>query len=53
VLETDDEVVTLDEPEPEEKQKKLEVNKYELLDKLFTFIRTEETPLNPVLSGYF
>jgi len=27
--------------------------KYVLLDRLFKFIRTEEIPLNPVLSGYF
>ncbi len=24
-----------------------------LLDSLFSFIKTKETPLNPVLSGYF
>lgn len=24
-----------------------------LLDRLFKFVRTEEKPLNPVLSGYF
>ena len=30
-----------------------EENKYVLLDRLFKFIRTKETPLNPVLSGYF
>lgn len=28
-------------------------SKYMLLDRLFKFIRTDETPLNPVLSGYF
>lgn len=30
-----------------------ENSKYVLLDRLFKFIRTEETPLNPVLAGYF
>lgn len=29
------------------------ISKYMLLDRLFKFIRTDETPLNPVLAGYF
>lgn len=45
---------TLAEPEDEEStiQKKDE-GKYVLLDRLFKFIRTDNKPLNPVLSGYF
>ena len=39
------------EPEPEAEEEVL--GKYALLDRLFKFIRTEEKPLNPVLSGYF
>ena len=27
--------------------------KFALLNRLFKFVRTEEKPLNPVLSGYF
>ena len=27
--------------------------KFALLDRLFKFIRSQEKPLNPVLSGYF
>jgi hypothetical protein len=38
------------EPEPEEEDKG---GRYMLLERLFRFVRTEQTPLNPVLSGYF
>lgn len=41
------------EPEPEEEEKEDEANNFLLLERLFKFIRTKETPLNPVLSGYF
>jgi len=37
---------TIGEPEPEEEQ-------FMLLDRLFAFIKTTETPLNAVLAGYF
>ncbi|CDW85853.1 UNKNOWN [Stylonychia lemnae] len=44
----------ISEPEPEEETKEEEKGgKYLLLERLFKFIRTKETPLNPVLSGYF
>lgn len=43
--------------EPEDEDYLSELNndkdKYQLLDRLFKFIDTKETPLNPVLSGYF
>jgi hypothetical protein len=38
--------------ETEEKEDEVEENKYQLLDRLFSFLRQEEE-LNPVLSGYF
>ncbi|CDW76161.1 UNKNOWN [Stylonychia lemnae] len=41
------------EPEEEDDLVADEREKYHLLDKLFKFIQTRETPLNPVLSGYF
>ena len=44
------------EPEPEEEEEEKDEddnNKYLLLDRLFKFIKTKETPINPVLSGYF
>jgi hypothetical protein len=41
------------EPEPEEEEEEPSPSKYALLDRLFKFIKTTETPLNPVLSGYF
>ncbi len=44
--------VTTEEPEPEEENDE-PVNRFQLLDQMFEFIKTEETPLNPVLSGYF
>ena len=44
------EVKTMKEPEPEVEE---EEGKYALLDRLFKFVRQEEKPLNPVLSGYF
>jgi len=39
------------EPEPESEGDN--DAKFALLDRLFKFIRTQEKPLNPVLSGYF
>lgn len=41
------------EPEPEELDEAEQGGRYQLLDRLFRFIRTKEKPLNPVLSGYF
>jgi hypothetical protein len=41
------------EPEPEEEETESQGGRYQLLDKLFKFIRTKDAPLNPVLSGYF
>lgn len=41
------------EPEPEEEESKENNGKYMLLDRLFKFIRTDKTPLNSVLAGYF
>jgi len=41
------------EPEAEDEVIVDERSKYVLLDKLFKFIDTKETPLNAVLSGYF
>lgn len=38
------------EPEPEEEDKG---GRYMLLERLFRFVRTKDTPVNPVLSGYF
>jgi SIT4 phosphatase-associated protein len=51
-------VKTISEPEPEEEDKKEaepedEGGKFMLLERLFRFIRSKETPLNPVLAGYF
>jgi hypothetical protein len=47
----------ISEPEPEEEDKEIEDEekggKYLLLNRLFKFIRSKETPLNPVLAGYF
>lgn len=40
----------ISEPEPEEEDKG---GRYMLLERLFKFVRTKETPLNPVLAGYF
>ena len=40
---------TLLEPEPESDGE----GKFALLDRLFKFVRSQEKPLNPVLSGYF
>jgi hypothetical protein len=39
--------------EPEDEDSTTKKSKYMLLDRLFSFLRTEEKPLNPVLSGYF
>jgi hypothetical protein len=39
--------------EPEDEESTTKKSKYMLLDRLFSFLRTEEKPLNPVLSGYF
>lgn len=45
---------TMGEPEDEESTiLKKEESKFLLLDRLFKFIRTDNKPLNPVLSGYF
>ena len=46
---------SLEEPEPEEEEDPSDYlgGKFMLLERLFRFIRTKETPLNPVLSGYF
>ena len=41
------------EPEDEESTITSKQSKFLLLDKLFSFLRTDEKPLNPVLSGYF
>lgn len=43
------------EPEDEEStiEKKNVIMSYVLLNRLFKFIRTDEKPLNAVLSGYF
>lgn len=41
------------EPEEEDKDNTDEEGKYQLLSRLFRFVRTKETPLNPVLAGYF
>jgi hypothetical protein len=45
------------EPESEdatvEPIEEMNMSPFQLLDKLFTFLNTEEKPLNPVLSGYF
>ncbi len=47
------------EPDEEEKQiqepdeEPIDMNPTQLLDQLFVFIKTDERPLNPVLSGYF
>ena len=43
------------EPEDEESTiaKKELVSRFILLDRLFKFLRTDDKPLNPVLSGYF
>eukprot|EP00347_Sterkiella_histriomuscorum_P000595 403375243 len=44
----------LGEPENEDQlTEQLDDNKYQLLERLFNFLETKETPLNPVLSGYF
>eukprot|EP00347_Sterkiella_histriomuscorum_P022039 403331901 len=45
----------ISEPEPEEEDKEEEETsgKFQLLDRLFKFIRQNDTPLNPVLAGYF
>lgn len=43
---------TMNEPEEEDKEVE-EEGKYQLLARLFKFVRTKNTPLNPVLSGYF
>ena len=43
----------MNEPEPEEAEESSTGGRYQLLDRLFKFIRTEETPLNAVLAGYF
>lgn len=39
------------EPEPEEEE--TETGKYQLLERLFKFVKTRDTPINPVLAGYF
>jgi serine/threonine-protein phosphatase 6 regulatory subunit 1 len=39
------------EPEPEEEEEK--GGRFQLLDRLFKFVRTKGKPLNPVLAGYF
>lgn len=53
-LETTASTVKLTEPEPEEEDSAEKVpSKYELLDRLFKFVRTRNTPLNSVLAGYF
>lgn len=46
---------TIAEPEEEDStlRRKEPQSKYVLLDRLFKFIRTDDKPLNPVLSGYF
>jgi hypothetical protein len=44
---------TIGEPEPEEEQVVDERAQFMLLDRLFAFIKTTETPLNAVLAGYF
>lgn len=36
-----------------EEEKEEEDNRFMLLDYLFRFVETRQTPLNPVLSGYF
>ena len=51
-------VKTISEPEPEEEDKREdepeeEGGKFMLLERLFRFIRSKETPLNAVLAGYF
>jgi len=50
---TKEETKVAAEPEPEEGAGEKEENQHYLLDRLFKFVRTEEKPLNPVLSGYF
>lgn len=45
--------ITEPEPEEEDKHEEEETGKYQLLDRLMKFIRQKETPLNPVLAGYF
>jgi hypothetical protein len=47
-----EEVKGIVEPEPEEDEND-KGGRYMLLDRLFKFVRTENTPLNAVLSGYF
>jgi len=39
------------EPEPEEEV--TETGKYQLLERLFKFLKTRDTPVNAVLAGYF
>ena len=50
--ETTEATATINEPEPEEDEP-LEYGRYQLLERLFRFIGTDEKPLNDVLSGYF
>lgn len=46
---------SLEEPEPEVEEDPSEYagGKFMLLERLFRFVRSKDTPLNPVLSGYF
>ena len=47
-----EEVKEIAEPEPEEEEID-NGGRYMLLERLFKFVRTEDTPLNAVLAGYF
>ena len=44
---------TIQEPEAEDQEEENTAGKYMLLDRLMKFIRSNEKPLNAVLSGYF
>jgi hypothetical protein len=38
---------------PPQEEDSLPPNKYHLFERLLSFLDTDQTPLNPVLSGYF
>jgi len=52
-MSTEKEEPTIHEPEDEESTIQTKKSQFILLDRLFSFLRTDEKPLNPVLAGYF